>query len=148
MRLPHGKTHHRRFEPRSLARHATGVSPRDLAEAWRAALLARDADAFAGLFAPEGVMLDVEHRTPDELHARPLEGREMSRAVSAAWRARTPAFAYDIIDVLSDSRSAAVRWRYAVETVELEGVSWLDCHDGLIERAFVYFDSHEFLAAR
>jgi uncharacterized protein (TIGR02246 family) len=124
------------------------VSPRDLAERWRAALLARDADAFAALFAPDGVMLDVEHRTQDERRARPLEGREMIRAVTAEWFARTPAFSYDLIDVLADDRSAAVRWRYVVEGFEVEGVSWLECQGGRIQRAFVYFDSHEFLVAR
>jgi uncharacterized protein (TIGR02246 family) len=123
-------------------------TPRDLAEAWRAALLARDADAFAALFAPEGVMLDVEHRTPDERSARPLEGRETIRAVTAAWFARTPAFSYDIVDVLSDRRSAAVRWTYAVDGLEVEGVSWIECENGQIQRALVYFDSHEFLLER
>ena len=124
------------------------MNPRGLAEGWRTALLARDADAFAALFAPEAVMLDVEHRTEDERYARPLEGRETIRAVTAAWFAQTPAFSYDIIDVLADSRSAAVRWSYVVDGFELEGVSWLECEDGRIQRAFVYFDSHEFLVAR
>jgi uncharacterized protein (TIGR02246 family) len=123
-------------------------TPRDLAEEWRAALLARDADAFAALFAPDGVMLDVEHRTQDQRSARPLEGRETIRAETAAWFARTPAFAYDIIGVLADGRSAAVRWRYVVDGLEVEGVSWLECEHGRIERAFVYFDSHAFLLAR
>jgi hypothetical protein len=121
------------------------VSPRDLAEGWRDALLARDAVAFAALFSPEGVMLDVEHRTEDERHARPLEGRATIREVTAAWLARTPAFSYDIVGMLADARTAAVRWRYVVDGFELEGVSWLECEDGTIERAFVYFDSHEFL---
>ena len=124
------------------------LTPSDLAQEWRAALLAGDADAFAALFAPDGVMLDVEHRTSDQRSARPLEGREMIRAVTAAWCASTPAFAYDILDVLADSRSAAVRWRYVVDGLEVEGVSWLECEHGLIQRAFVYFDSHAFLLAR
>lgn len=123
-------------------------TPRDLAEGWRHALLARDADAFAALFAPEGVMLDVEHRTPDGLAARPLEGRETIRAVTAEWFERTPAFSYDIVGILADARSAAVRWRYVVDGLEVEGVSWIECEDGSIRRAFVYFDSHAFLAAR
>ena len=55
-------------------------------------------------------MLDVEHRTPDALAARPLEGRETIRAVTAAWFERTPAFSYELVDVLGDERSAAVRW--------------------------------------
>jgi uncharacterized protein (TIGR02246 family) len=122
-------------------------TPRDLAEEWRAALLARDADAFAALFAPDGVMLDVEHRTHDQRSARPLEGREMIRAETAAWFARTPAFAYDIIDALADSRSAAVRWKYVVDGLEVEGISWLECEHGRIQQAFVYFDSHAFLLA-
>jgi hypothetical protein len=124
------------------------VNPRSLAEGWREALLARDADAFAALFALQGVMLDVEYRTPDERRARPLEGRETIRSETAAWFARTPEYSYDIVGVLADSRSAAVRWRYVVDGFELEGVSWLDCEGGEIQRAFVYFDSHEFLAAR
>jgi uncharacterized protein (TIGR02246 family) len=122
-------------------------TPHDLAEGWRDALLARDADAFAALFAPDGVMLDVEHRTPDARSARPLEGRETIRAVTADWCARTPAFTYDILDVLASPQSAAVRWRYVVDGLEVEGVSWIDCEGGEIRRAFVYFDSYAFLAA-
>jgi ketosteroid isomerase-like protein len=124
------------------------VGPSALAEGWRDALLARDADAFAALFAPDAVMVDVEHRTQDERHARPLEGRETIRAVTAAWFARTPPFTYDLIGVLADSRRAAVRWRYVVDELEVEGVSWLECEGGKIRRAFVYFDSHEFLVVR
>lgn len=124
------------------------MSPQALAEGWRDALHARDADAFAALFAPEGVMLDVEHRTEDERRARPLEGRETIRAEVAAWFGRTPAFSYEIVDLLADGRRAAVRWHYAVDGLELEGVSWLECEAGRIHRAFVYFDSHELLVAR
>ena len=123
-------------------------TPRELAEAWREALLARDADAFAALFAADGVMLDVEHRTPDGRSARPLEGRDEIRSVTAAWCSETPAFTYDLLDVLAAGDRAAVRWRYAVGGLELEGVSWLECADGCILRAFVSFDIHELLTSQ
>jgi hypothetical protein len=92
-------------------------------------------------------MVDVEYRTSDERRVRPLEGRETIRNEATAWLGRTPAFSYEILDVVANRRSAAVRWRYVVDGLELEGVSWLDCADGRISRAYVYFDSHALLTA-
>ena len=107
-----------------------------------------DADAFAALFAPDGVMLDVGDTGPGSAVGAPARGprddpRRDGRLVCAhaCLRLRHP-------HVLADSRSAAVRWRYVVDGLEVEGVSWLECEHGLIKRAFVYFDSHAFLLAR
>lgn len=126
-------------------------TPAELALGWRDALLRRDASAFARLFAPDGVMLDVEHRTPDGASARPLQGRAVIEAETRAWLERTPAFEYDILRLLHDEASAAVLWRYIVpvegEPLSLEGATWLVCAGGQIREAFVYFDSHRFLRA-
>jgi hypothetical protein len=43
--------------------------------------------------------------------------------------------------VVGDGATAAVRWRYAVRGLELDGVSWLTCAGGVIREARVYFDS-------
>jgi uncharacterized protein (TIGR02246 family) len=116
-----------------------------LAHAWREALIARDAPFFASLFAPDGVMIDVEHRTPDRSRPRPLEGRAEIERVTVAWFQSTPEFEYDVLDVIGDGDRAAALWRYEVPGAEgpirLEGVTWLECSGGEIERALVYFDS-------
>ena len=62
-------------------------------------------------------------------------------AMCLRWLAETPAFDYAVDDVLSDGGTAAVRWRYVVEGLELDGVSWLTCAGGEIREARVYFDS-------
>jgi hypothetical protein len=116
-------------------------SPRQLAYGWRDALRARDAAAFGELFARDGVMLDVEHRTADGTAARPLRGRAEIARVAAAWFVDTPVFEYEVLDVLADSTRAAKRWRYRVGEVEVEGVTWLACAGGCIERALVVFDA-------
>jgi len=92
-------------------------------------------------------MIDVEHRTEDLSGPRPLVGREEIEAQAAAWLRSTPEFAYDIVEVLADDVRAAVLWRYEVEGVELDGVSWLSCGRGEIHEARVYFDSHGLLLA-
>ena len=116
-------------------------SPRQLAYGWQDALRARDAAAFGELFARDGVMLDVEHRTADGAAARPLCGRAEIARVAAAWFADTPVFEYDVLDVLADGTRAAKRWRYRVGEAEVEGVTWLACAAGRIERALVVFDA-------
>ena len=120
-------------------------TPAELALAWRDALLARDAPAFGRLFAEDGVMVDVEHRTEDLSQPRPLVGRAEIEAQAVAWLESTPLFAYDVLEVLADETRASVLWRYEVEGVELDGVSWLRCERGEIREARVYFDSHGLL---
>jgi hypothetical protein len=123
-------------------------TPRELALEWREALVGRDATRFAGLFALDAVFEDVEHRTADGLRARAIHGRAAIEELTRGWLAAIPAFEYDVLDVLADERTAAVRWRYATPGLdELEGLSWLTCADGFIERAFVVFDSHALIAA-
>ena len=56
------------------------------------------------------------------------------------WLAATPAFEYEVVDVVGDDRRAAKRWRYVVGPADVEGVTWLDCRDGEIVRALVLFD--------
>jgi SnoaL-like protein len=124
------------------------ATPRGLVARWRDALDARDPDAFAELFARDGVMVDVEHRTVDQRRVRPLEGRETIRTEVAAWFKRTASFSYEVVDALVDERAAAARWRYVVDGREFEGLTWLDCVNGEIQRAYVYFDSHAFLLPR
>jgi uncharacterized protein (TIGR02246 family) len=120
-------------------------TPAELAHAWRDALVRRDADAFAELFAEAGVFVDVEHRTADLSSVRPIEGRPAIAELTRSWLAETPAFEYEVTEVLEDGESAAVRWRYGVPGVtrelDLEGVSWLRCARGEILEAHVYFDS-------
>lgn len=121
-------------------------SPRDLAFEWRDALVGRDAARFARLFAADGVLEDVEHRSADLLSVRPVAGRAAIEDLTRGWLEATPAFAYDVLEVLADERSAAVHWRYTVpDAGELEGLSWLTCAGGEIERAFVAFDSYALL---
>jgi hypothetical protein len=72
---------------------------------------------------------------------RPIEGRDAIEAMCRRWLEETPSFEYDVGRVLSDGATAAARWRYAVQGLELEGVSWLTCEGGLIREALVYFDS-------
>jgi uncharacterized protein (TIGR02246 family) len=116
-------------------------TPAELAHAWRDALLARDAEAFAGLFAQDAVFIDVEHRTADLASVRPITGRAAIGELTRGWLAETPQFEYDVAEVIAEGESAAVRWRYAVEGIELDGVSWLRCAGGEIVEARVYFDS-------
>jgi SnoaL-like protein len=125
------------------------LRPDRLALAWRDALLARDAGAFAALFAPEGLMVDVEHRTADLARPLPLLGREMIEAQTRSWFEVTPRFAFDVLEAIGSGKSGAFRWRYAVpgetEEIALEGVTWLTCERGQITEAFVYFDSYALL---
>jgi hypothetical protein len=116
-------------------------TPADLAHAWRDALVSRDATAFGALFAPGALFLDVEHRTADLAATRPIQGRATIEAMCRQWLDETPTFEYEVDEVLSDGRQAAVRWRYAVQGVALDGVSWLACAGGTIHEARVYFDS-------
>jgi uncharacterized protein (TIGR02246 family) len=124
-------------------------TPEALAWAWHDALLARDPVAFAGLFAPDGVMIDVEHRTEDLSAARPLRGPEEIASMARAWFAATPVFDYRIRAVLADGHAAAKRWRYTVPgtagAMVVDGVTWLSCADGAIREALVLFDSHALL---
>jgi len=92
-------------------------------------------------------MIDVEHRTADLAEPRPLVGREEIEEQAAAWLESTPEFGYDVLEVLADETRAAVLWRYEVEGIELDGVSWLSCERGEIREARVYFDSHGLLRA-
>jgi hypothetical protein len=103
--------------------------------------VSRDSAAFGALFAPGALFLDVEHRTADLAATRPIQGRDAIEEMCRQWLGETPAFEYEVDVVLSDGRQAAVRWRYAVEGIALDGVSWLGCAGGEIHEARVYFDS-------
>jgi hypothetical protein len=115
--------------------------------------VAGDATAFGALFAPDAIMVDVEHRTADGREARPLRGRGEIEATARRWFAETPEFAFEVLEVLSDRTRAAARWRYAVpvaggaEPLAVEGVTWLRCGGGRIEHALVLFDSHALVLA-
>ena len=124
----------------------TSRSPEQLSHAWRDALVARDAGAFAALFAPDGVMIDVEHRTADLRRARPIRGRAAIEELTVAWLRDSPSFQFEITDVLADASTAAYRWRYEVpgasDAVAVEGITWLACADGMVGEALVCFDSY------
>jgi hypothetical protein len=124
----------------------TSRSPAQLAHGWRAALVDRDAVAFAALFAPEGVMVDVEHRTPDLRRARPIRGRAAIEELTVGWLRDTPEFQFEITGLIADSSTAAYRWSYALpgatDAVAVEGITWLACADGMIGEALVCFDSY------
>ena len=102
--------------------------------------------AFAGLFAPEGVMLDVEHRTADLLQARPIRGRAAIEELTVGWLRDTPSFGFEITGLLADQSTAAYRWTYEVPGAEVpvavDGITWLTCANGLIDEALVCFDSY------
>ena len=119
--------------------------PGELAFEWRDALVGRDAERFGAMFAPDGVMVDVEHRTPDGLRARPLRGRREIEDVTRRWCETTGDFDYVVEAVIEQGASAAVRWSYEWETgsarEQVEGLTWLDCRDGVIVRATVCFDA-------
>ena len=121
-------------------------SPEQLARGWRDALVERDAGAFACLFAPDGVMVDVEHRTPDLLKARPIRGRAAIEELTVGWLRDTPSFEFEITGLLADQATAAYRWTYEVpgakDSVAVDGITWLTCADGLIAEALVCFDSY------
>ena len=124
----------------------TTRSPEQLAYGWHAALVARDAGSFAALFARDGVMVDVEHRTADLSRARPIRGRAAIEELTVGWLRETPAFRFEITAVLADESTAAYRWSYevpgATEAVAVEGITWLACADGMISEALVCFDSY------
>lgn len=129
----------------SRVRQATR-SPEQLARGWHAALVGGDPVAFAELFAPDGVMVDVEHRTPDLREARPIRGREAIHELAVGWLRDTPEFRFDITGLLADATTAAYRWIYEVpgvtDVVAVEGITWLTCADGMIRQALVCFDSY------
>jgi hypothetical protein len=87
------------------------------------------------------VFVDVEHRTSDLGSVRPIEGRHAIEATCRSWLEGTPSFEYEVDRVLSDGTSAVACWRYAVQGLQLDGVSWLTCEGGVIREARVYFDS-------
>jgi len=93
-------------------------SPEQLAHGWHAALVGHDPVAFAELFAPDGVMIDVEHRTPDLREARPIRGREAIHELTVGWLRDTPEFRFEITGLLADDSTAAYRWFYEVPGVE------------------------------
>lgn len=121
-------------------------SPEQLARGWREALVERDPQAFAALFAPGGVMIDVEHRTADLRQARPIRGRAAIEELTVGWLQETPQFRFEITGLLADASEAACRWRYEVpgasDEVAVEGITWLACADGAISEALVCFDSY------
>jgi uncharacterized protein (TIGR02246 family) len=121
-------------------------SAEQLAHGWRDALVERDARAFAALFAPDGVMIDVEHRTADLRRVRPIRGRAAIEELTAGWLRETPRFQFEITGVLADDSAAAYRWSYEVmgltDAVAVEGITWLACADGMISEALVCFDSY------
>ena len=111
---------------------------------WHAALVERDAGSLRS--APDGVMVDVEHRTADLSRARPIRGRAAIEELTAGWLRETPGFRFEIAAVLADESTAAYRWSYevpgATEAVAVEGITWLACADGMISEALVCFDSY------
>jgi hypothetical protein len=121
-------------------------SPEQLAYGWHAALVERDAGAFAALFAPAGVMVDVEHRAADLSRARPIRGRAAIEELAVGWLRETPEFQFEITGVLADDSTAAYRWSYEVpganDAVAVEGITWLACAGGMITEALVCFDSY------
>jgi hypothetical protein len=125
---------------------ATSRSPEQLARGWHQALVDRDAGAFAALFAPDGVMIDVEHRTADLRRARPIRGRAAIEELTVGWLRGTPLFEFEISGVLADECTAAYRWSYGVpgteDAVAVEGITWLACAHGMISEALVCFDSY------
>ena len=127
----------------------TSRSPEQLSYGWRDALVARDAGAFAALFAPDGVMVDVEHRTADLRHARPIRGRAAIQELTVGWLRETPSFEFEITGLLADASTAAYRWSYDVpgasRGVAVEGITWLACADGMIGEALVCFDSYSLM---
>jgi uncharacterized protein (TIGR02246 family) len=126
------------------------MSPRsaeDLVLEWREALLARDAPRFAAMFAPDGTLFDVEHPTLVGSRARPVVGREEIERVTTDWLEATPSFKYEIVDVIPGGDRAAARWRYRVDAIELDGLTWLSCRNGSILLALVLFDSRVLLEA-
>jgi hypothetical protein len=126
-------------------------SPEQLARGWRDALVDRDAVAFAGLFAPDGVMTDVEHRTADLRQARPIQGRAAIEELTVGWLRGTPAFQFEITGLLADDSTTAYRWTYevpgAIDAVAVEGITWLVCEGGKISEALVCFDSYALMQA-
>jgi SnoaL-like domain len=124
----------------------TSRTPEQLARGWREALVARDPGAFAALFAPDGVMVDVEHRTADLRRARPIRGRAAIEELTVTWLRETPAFRFEITGLLADASTAAYRWIYEVagasDAVAVEGITWLACSGGEICEALVCFDSY------
>jgi hypothetical protein len=140
-----------------LARHVRkdliGISPATpstLALGWRQALVTREAREFAGLFAEDARFTDVEHRTPDLRAPRLISGRAEIEAVTRDWLEATPTFRFDTVRILSDATEAAFLWRYEVPGIDglvaVDGVSWLSCADGLIQEAYVLFDSYGLIA--
>ena len=123
-----------------------GRSPEQLARGWRDALVERDAGAFAALFAPDAVMVDVEHRTADLLQARPIRGRAAIEELTVGWLRETPSFRFEITGLLADDATVAYRWTYEVpgaeDAVAVDGITWLTCADGMIGEALVCFDSY------
>jgi hypothetical protein len=121
-------------------------TPEQLARGWRQALVDRDARGFADLFAPDGVMIDVEHRTADLREARPIAGRAAIEQLASEWLSSTPAFEFEITGLLSDDSTVAYRWSYGVPgetgSVALEGITWMVCSGGMISEALVCFDSY------
>jgi len=119
--------------------------PRELVFEWRDALEARDAERFGRLFASDAVMVDVEHRTLDGRHARPLQGREEIESVTRQWCISAGDFTYVVNDVIEDGDRAAARWTYEWQVGagrrEVDGLTWLDCRGGHIVRATVCFDT-------
>src|SRR5437868_383894 len=98
------KARHQAMTPCSTSGMRT---PTELAHGWRAALVGRDPDAYAELFAEDAEFIDVEHRTPDGSAPRRVMGRAAIRVVCVDWLAATPAFDYEVLDVLGDDSRAA-----------------------------------------
>jgi predicted ester cyclase len=121
-------------------------SAEQLARGWRDALVDRDAAAFARLFAVDGVMIDVEHRTADLRQARPIRGRAAIEELTAGWLRDTPEFRFEIERLLADDATVAYRWSYEVDgdadVAAVEGITWLVCAGGEISEALVCFDSY------
>ena len=119
------------------------------ARGWRDALVDRDAAAFARLFALDGVMIDVEHRTADLRQARPIRGRAVIEELTAAWLRDTPVFRFEVDGLLADDSTAAYRWSYevpgAADAIAVEGITRLVCAGGEISEALVCFDSYALL---
>lgn len=125
-----------------------------LAEGLREAWSARDSEAFAALFLPEGVR--HEWALPG---ARLVGGEEIARHVSGYMQA-VPDCTLVIRDAFGDGDRVTIEWTFAGthtgdlpglpargEQLELPGVSVCQLNDGFVARESVYWDAATLLVA-
>jgi predicted ester cyclase len=126
---------------------ATGAGTADVARTYFAAVAARDPDAMVACWEPGGVDRLVglaELRAPDEV-----------RAWFANLFAAVPDFTFEVVDLVTESDRAAVRWRSrgtfdgtskfedvapTGAELELEGIDLLEVRDGTIRSNHAYLN--------